>query len=199
MALHRAQNPRGSLPELPADVEVLEVTVTVEGGRHPVRDRLANIRFAARRRVIVGLAVAVGGGAAMVGGALHAKGVPGRNPAAQPRASGPAGVAAAYRYPLGCLSVSIAVSDPAYARARLDRASPCWRYGAYVTAVFHRVDGAWRVVLNAARYSCPLVSLPVVVQAQLALCPEDGRRSAAPGRSGGRALTSPPGVRTTVG
>jgi hypothetical protein len=85
-------------------------------------------------------------------------------------------VAAAYRYPLRCLSVTTAPGDPAYARAELDRASPCWRYGAYVTAVFHRADGAWRLVLDAGSYRCPVASLPRVVQAQLALCPGNGRR-----------------------
>jgi hypothetical protein len=41
-----------------------------------------------------------------------------------------------------------------------------------VTAIFHRVGGSWRPLLNSSRYSCPVASLPAVVQQQLAVCPE---------------------------
>jgi hypothetical protein len=68
--------------------------------------------------------------------------------------------------------VTISTTDPTYARAELDRVSPCWRYGVYVTAIFHRVGGSWRPLLNSSRYSCPVASLPAVVQQQLAVCPE---------------------------
>ncbi len=89
---------------------------------------------------------------------------------AGPAAAGAAGVAAAYRYPLACLTVTLAVSEPAYASARLDRASPCWRYGAYTTAVFHRVGGVWRLILDAPSDSCPVAALAPAVQAQLGIC-----------------------------
>jgi hypothetical protein len=82
---------------------------------------------------------------------------------------GTAGVAAAYRYPAACLSVTI-TADRRYAAARLDRASPCWRYGAYLTAIFERVDGAWRQLPASDADSCPLSSLPPAVQAQLGVC-----------------------------
>jgi hypothetical protein len=102
-------------------------------------------------------------------------------PAARPATPGAAGVAAAYRYPLNCLTVTFAPGDPAYARARLDRASPCWRIGAYDTTILHRVGGIWRVVLNAPSYVCPVASLPPAVQVTLALCPA-GPRVARVGR-----------------
>lgn len=135
---------------------------------------MAGVRALARARVILGLAVlvAVGGVGGVVIGALRggrtrpSSGVV----VAGARAAGPAGVAAAYRYPLGCLGVTISARNPAYASARLDRASPCWRYGVYVTAIFHRVHGVWHLALEAASSSCPAVSLPAAVLAQLAVC-----------------------------
>ncbi|HTU88109.1 MAG TPA: hypothetical protein VMF57_21190 [Solirubrobacteraceae bacterium] len=99
---------------------------------------------------------------------------PPRAQAALARSAGPVGVAAAYRYPLACLSVTIAAADPAYAAARLDRASPCWRFGAYETAIFHRVDGMWRMTLQTSAEGCSIGSVPAVVRAQLGLCDEGG-------------------------
>jgi hypothetical protein len=89
--------------------------------------------------------------------------------------AGPIGVAAAYRYPLACLSVTIVTGDPAYAAARLNRVSPCWRYGVYTTTIFHRVAGVWRMVLQTSAPSCEVTSLPAPVRAQLGLCGEAGR------------------------
>lgn len=93
------------------------------------------------------------------------------------RAPGAAGVAAAYRYPLNCLNVTLAAGDRDYALARLDRASPCWRYGVFDDAIFHRVGGVWRLVLDAPGYRCPMRSLPSVVQLGLGLCPSRDRQS----------------------
>jgi hypothetical protein len=90
---------------------------------------------------------------------------------ARASAPGTAGVAAAYDYPRACLTVAIAAHDPAYARARLDRASPCWRIGAYGVAVFRRVRGSWRPVFVHSTYSCPVASLPAAVQSELDVCP----------------------------
>jgi hypothetical protein len=96
--------------------------------------------------------------------------------AAQAGDAGPAGVAAAYHYPLACLSVTIVPADPAYAAARLDRASPCWRYGVYATTIFHRVAARWQLVTSSA--GCSIRSIPAVVRAELGLC--DGRPAAVP-------------------
>lgn len=114
--------------------------------------------------------------AAAIAGAIVASrdqrrtGVAQREPAAA-RDAGPAGVAAAYRHPLRCLSVSFATSDPDFARADFDRASPCGRYDGYATAIFQRVDGRWRSVLDSTSYACPVSTLPASVQKSLAVCP----------------------------
>ncbi len=87
------------------------------------------------------------------------------------REPGPAGVAAAYGYPPRCLSVTIAPGDPSYARADYNRVSACGRYDGTVTAIFHRVGGEWRPVLDATGYSCPIPSLPRAVTSELDVCP----------------------------
>jgi hypothetical protein len=92
-------------------------------------------------------------------------------PSALARDPGPAGVAAAYGYPLRCLSVTISTRDPAYARADFDRGTQCGRFHLYVTAIFRRVDGRWQRALISVGYSCPVASLPRAVQTQLAVCP----------------------------
>jgi hypothetical protein len=110
-------------------------------------------------------------------GAIVADALGGDHPGARSEASalardpGPTGVAAAYGYPLRCLSVTIATRDPAYARADFGPGTQCGRFHLYVTAIFRRVDGAWRRALISVGYSCPVASLPKAVQAQLAVCP----------------------------
>ena len=66
-------------------------------------------------------------------------------------------IAAAYGYPLGCLRITIAAADPAYARAHLDRTSAggCARYRGYLNASLHRVDGTWRLVLDEGQLFVP--------------------------------------------
>ncbi len=87
---------------------------------------------------------------------------------------GSPGVAAAYGYPQRCLSVTILGSDPNYARADFDHALPCERYTGYTTAIFHRVHGAWRVVVTGVRYTCPVPGIPVKVQSALGVCEAPG-------------------------
>jgi hypothetical protein len=96
--------------------------------------------------------------------------VGGRPRDAPVRAPGAAGVAAAYGYPLKCLSVAIALHDPRFARADFDHAVPCGRYTGYTTAIFRRVHGAWVSVLDATSYPCPVRSLPEQVQVELGVC-----------------------------
>ncbi len=86
------------------------------------------------------------------------------------RESGAAGVAAAYGYPLRCLSVTILATDRTYARADFNHVSASGRYTGYPTAIFHRVGGAWRTILDAVEYVCPLRSLPAAVQTELGVC-----------------------------
>lgn len=165
MARERGPSRRDSLGE-PAD----EVQITfVAGAPGPtLANRLRRVWSRVRRRVALALVVAVAlAGAVLVASALlnALRGAP-----SGARAPGAAGVAAAYRYPLACLSVTISSVDRRYAVARLDRASPCWRYGAYATVIFHRVDGAWRLAPGNGARSCPLPSLPAAVGQQLGVC-----------------------------
>jgi hypothetical protein len=135
------------------------------------RQRTLGRRASVHARAIGALVFTACVATAAVGAFLASRPGVRRVGASRSRLTGAAAVAAAYRYPLACLSVTISASDPAYARAELDRASPCWRYGGYVTAIFHRTDGAWRLVLDVGSYPCPVRSLPAVVQAQLGVCP----------------------------
>jgi hypothetical protein len=60
-----------------------------------------------------------------------------------------------YPYPLRCLTITIDDSSPAYARANVDRTSGCGRYHGYLNASLHRVDGAWRLVLDEGQLFVP--------------------------------------------
>jgi hypothetical protein len=88
---------------------------------------------------------------------------------------GSPGVAAAYGYPTRCLSVTIASSDHAFARADFNHASPCGQYAGYPTAIFHVVRGSWRPVLEAVSYPCPATGIPPAVQRELSVCPQTAR------------------------
>jgi hypothetical protein len=159
--------------EPPRWYRIEEVTVIAEPRAPRLRAWVSNMRSVPMRRGKIAAAVA----SIVIAGTIAVITLHGPNAGAsvpQARALGAAGVAAAYRYPVSCLVVTLAASDRAYARARLNRASPCWRYGVYDTTIFHRVDGAWRLVLNVHTYSCPVPSVPAVVQAQLAVCPRPG-------------------------
>jgi hypothetical protein len=133
-------------------------------------------RFAKLRRVlnvrVLAVAVAIAGVGAAAAGVLAGQRAGGSGTSSDQRAAplGIAGVEAAYRYPLGCLSVTLTSGGAAYAQARRNRRGPCWRYGVYVTAVLRQIDGVWRLVLEAASPLCPALSLPEAVEAQVAVC-----------------------------
>lgn len=86
------------------------------------------------------------------------------------RAPGRAGVAAAYGFPLKCLSVEISTHDPRFARADFDRSVPCGRFAGYSTAIFQRTGGIWSAVVEAIRYECPVRSIPPQVEQELGVC-----------------------------
>jgi hypothetical protein len=129
--------------------------------KRPTRDHWVGV-------VIVVLLAAAAMGVTLVGG-LAREGAARRDTAGA-ESAGPAGVAAAYGYPLHCLRVTIAQTDHAYARADFDHRRPCGRYDGYVTAIFYRIDGAWLPVLDATSYSCPVATLPIAVQQELGVC-----------------------------
>lgn len=64
-------------------------------------------------------------------------------------------VARAFGYPRRCLSVTVSDTDPNYASAHVNRAGGCANYGGYVNASFHRVGGAWRLVLDERQLFVP--------------------------------------------
>ena len=151
----------------------VQVTIVRDPPDHPIREWVAAIRGIVRARVI-GLVViaAVAGGGGVLVGAPHSAGAGPSTGArvAQRNAAGPAALEVVYRYPLGCLSAMSFAHHRAHITARFDRASPCWWYGVYVTAILRRVDGTRRLALEAVSPSCPAVPLPPLVRAQVAVC-----------------------------
>jgi hypothetical protein len=168
----------GGLVQAPSSVQV--TVLPGPGGRGRERDGRRSIAETALRRapifatvlVIIAVALVLVTIGAIVVAAPRSRGTNAPAEAsALARNPGPAGVAAAYGYPPHCLSVTISTRNPAYARADFDRGTQCGRFHLYVTAIFRRVDGAWRRALISVGYSCPVASLPKAVQAQLAVCP----------------------------
>jgi hypothetical protein len=134
-----------------------DVRITIVAGPAAAR------RFArARATGVVGLALIIVAAAVLVTVALA-----GSHAAAR---RGAPTVSAAYGYPPGCLAVSFAKSDPSYARADFEHDMACGRFSGYATAIFHRVDGGWRLALLALSYSCPVTALPRPVQLELGVC-----------------------------
>ncbi len=157
-------------PDPPRWYRVEEVTVIRAPRARRLPRLVSKLRGASLARVTIVVTAAAFVVATVIASlALEDAGVSGATARAQ--APGPIGVAAAYKYPLSCLIVTLAASDHDYARARLDRASPCWRYGVYQTTIFHRAGGVWRLVLNVHSYSCPVRSLPAIVEIELGVCP----------------------------
>jgi hypothetical protein len=142
--------------------QVVSVEVTVASRSRPPRDGGSP----ARRRLALGIG-ATGALAAVVavwlggGGARHADPVTAR---------GPAGVAAAYGYPLSCMSVTIPAADRTYARADLSHAAGCAGITGYAPAIFHYVAGRWRLVPDAVGYMCNRESVPAAVDRAFELC-----------------------------
>jgi hypothetical protein len=162
---------RSNEPSDLPQVILVEITVLPNPNARTLRGRIAPIRAVARWPAVVALVLLVVILAAGIG-------VPGdrdgnrHTVSATAREPGPAGVAAAYGYPLRCLSITIVAAGQRYARADFDRASHCERPSGYSTAIFLRVMGVWRSVLRAIAYTCPIDYLPVPVQTELDVCPQ---------------------------
>jgi hypothetical protein len=121
---------------------------------------------AARRRAIAGLVLGVVIAASAVIW-LVGRQAQDRDPVT---ARGADGVAAAYGYPLGCMSVTIPVADRTYARADLSHAAGCASNTGYAPAIFHYVAGRWRLVPDAIGYTCNPTAVPAVVERAFELC-----------------------------
>lgn len=161
---------RSSAPSDLPEVIRVEITVPPNPDAGTLRERIAAIQKIPRWSAVVALALLVATLAMAV--TLPGARDGGRHVvSALARQRGPAGVAAAYGYPLRCLSITISGIDQRYARADFNHMSPCGRFTGYSTAIFLRVMGAWRPVLKAVSYVCPFASLPVDVQTELGVCP----------------------------
>jgi hypothetical protein len=129
----------------PSEVQVTVFRLPDDGALHlRVARRLDRIPTRAKRAVAVLLGLAALGGL----GLAIALGTGGpRGDVWGVTEPGPAGVAAAYGYPLSCLRVTISASDPAFARAEFDHHRSCGYASGFATALFHRFDGEWHPVL----------------------------------------------------
>jgi hypothetical protein len=145
--------------------QVMTVQVTVASHGRPPRKggTTARRRFA----LAIGAIGAIGVLAAVVAVWLAGAGAGRPNPVT---ARGPAGVAAAYGYPLGCMSVTIPAADRTYARVDLSHAAGCAGITGYAPAIFHYVGGRWRLVPDAIGYMCNRESVPPAVDRAFELC-----------------------------
>lgn len=165
-------------PHVASDVPpvvVVEVTVLPDPDARASPNRLASAGRAAYRRGIAtfALALTIATATTLWLGERHPA------PHSVVGERGAAGVAAVYGYPLRCLTVTILTADRTYARADFNHLTMCGRYTGYPTAIFHYGSGAWRTVLDAVAYFCPVDSLPTVVQTDLGVCQEpDAKRHA---------------------
>jgi preprotein translocase subunit SecG len=173
MAQRSALDGRDSLQNPPSVVEV-----TIEPGP---RGRVA-AAGAVRVRALVVLSLVLAG--AVIGGVLVAAGGGGaarrgfgqtRSASATPAQAGPrlrgmgqVTAVTAYRFPLGCMGMTL--TRRALAHALRSRSGPCWRYGVFVTAILRRSDGVWQLALEATSRSCPRIALPPNIRANLAVC-----------------------------
>jgi hypothetical protein len=159
----------------PYDVQVMVLRVPDDGGliqwleghRPQLPARLRKVAFAfpaAIVGVMLAVAFAVGGGGGVQVGIWGV------------RQAGPAGVAAAYGYPPGCLRVRISALNPAFARADFQHPRSCGYPVEFPSALFHRFGGEWHPVLYTVSYPCPVPSIPTLVQSQLSLCPRQAGR-----------------------
>lgn len=136
----------------------MEVQIAVRARGDSIQERISGSLRAHRawRAPAVVLAGAVI--AALAVGLLLAAGGAGNHGGARvahAQSAGPAGIAAAFGYPLRCLTITISNSDPAYARAQVDRTRTCAGYRGYVNASFHLIDGTWRLVLDEGQLFVP--------------------------------------------
>ena len=106
---------------------------------------------------------------------------------------GPNGVAAAYGYPLGCMSVTIPAADRTYARADLSHTAGCGSNTGYAPAIFHYVAGRWRLVPDAIGYTCNPNAVPAVVERAFALCVGDIHQGCYRIGTPGQGRPAPPG------
>jgi hypothetical protein len=137
-----------SLVGPPSEVQVTVFRLPDDGALYQrVARQLDRIPARVRRAAFITLAVAALGGLGM---AIALGGGGPRGPVWGVSDAGPAGVAAAYGYPLGCLRVKISAVNPALARAEFDQHGSCGYVSGFPSALFHRFGGEWHPVLYSA-------------------------------------------------
>jgi hypothetical protein len=166
------QPPRAGWCDSPSEVRITVLQDPDDRSRwSDLRARRGGSRVS-RRVYVMGVVVAAAIAAAAIVATASVGGVAVRPHEAKGTGEGrPTGVAAAYGYPARCVSVTIAPSDHAFARADFNHGSACGRFAGDPTAIFHVVQGAWRPVLEAVTYPCPAVGIPSAVQRELEVCP----------------------------
>lgn len=87
---------------------------------------------------------------------------------------GPDALAAAFREALRCQTLTFAANDPQYFRAQPDRTGACREYSPDHVVIYREIGREFRIVLDAPGYSCPVASLPAIVQSELGICRPDG-------------------------
>lgn len=140
----------------PSEVQI-KVTVVRRPRRHPLQELRERVRAFIGAHTMLALVFGVALLTAMVVGALQIErvGASGNGPAQHVSRAEATEIAAAYGYPLECLSITTASSVPDFARAHIDRRGTCARYRGYVNASFHRVGGVWRLVLDEGQLFVP--------------------------------------------
>jgi hypothetical protein len=152
-------------PDLRVEAIAIKVVPTVHG--HSLWRRLTRLKVRRGARGVLWVALALAALGALIATALPSSSASRRGSAGLARAPGAekAAIAAAfgYPYPLRCLTITISAGDPDYARAFIDRTRGCRQYHGYINASFHRVAGAWRLVLDEGQLYVPnnfLMPLP---------------------------------------
>ena len=140
-------------------VEAIAITVVPAVHGHSLRRRLARVKVRHQARVVLCAAFALAALGTLIAitwpsGSAGRRGSVARY---QARAPEKAAIAAAfgYPYPLRCLTVTVSASDPDFARAFVDRTKGCGGYHGYISASFHRIDGAWRLMLDEGQLYVP--------------------------------------------
>ncbi len=152
MANQRTPDVSGRLAVEPSQVQI---SITVAPGRGArIRRRFSGRGPLVGVRAVGGLLIAIAALGAAAGALEGARGSS-RDRASPANHAAAAGVAAAYGYPLRCLTVTISAGYPAYAAAHVDRGRGCARYHGYVNASFHRIDGSWRLLLDEGQLFVP--------------------------------------------
>ena len=154
-------------PARPPGMIVTSITVVdlTQGHPRPLRSRLA--RLGVRRGALLAVVLAAGlvaVAAIALTGLLSGRTTrpPGGHPAPQLTTSERVAIAEAvgYAYPLRCLTIAVFADDRDYATAELARGNGCARYHGYIYATLHRVDGAWRLVLDEGQLYLAKSALP---------------------------------------